>query len=518
MSNFSPNQTVTKQVVRSECGVVAAQHVGAAAIGAQVLAEGGNAMDAAVATSFALGVIEPWMSGIGGGGLMVVRHPDGAVNTVDFGMRTAAGLRPEDYPLDEGEAEGLFAWPAVVDNRNMTGPLAIAVPGVVDGVGTAHAAWGSKPWEGLVAPAVDLARDGLSIDWFTTMIIGQAAHGLRNYPATADWFLPGGMPPAVPLAPRGVSRLPALRLAETLETIMREGPRSFYEGPLATRIAADARATGADLNEDDLASYRARIMDPLAIDHRGARIWATPELSAGPTLAHVLREHAATPVNGAAPDADWYLSMANALKTAYQKRLSETGDVDGGRDIGCTSHFSVVDRDGMVVSQTQTLLSVFGSMVTFPESGVLMNNGVFWFDPRPGRPNSLAPGKRCLSNMCPIVLERPDGGVFGLGASGGRRIMPAVGQVAAFLAEFGMDLEPALHHPRIDMSGSTVLIADRKLDAPTLATLGHRFDIHLTIRTVFPSWFANISAVQVDGADRVGGSEPCLPWADAVAT
>lgn len=258
-------------------------------------------------------------------------------------------------------------------------------------------------------------------------------------------------------------------------------------------------------------------MNPLGIDHRSTRIWATPELSAGPTLAHVLREHAATPVNGEEPDAAWYLSMAIALKTAYEMRLSKMGDVDGARDIGCTSHFSVVDRDGMVVSQTQTLLSVFGSMVTFPQSGVLMNNGVFWFDPRPGRPYSLAPGKWCLSNMCPIVLERPDGGVFGLGASGGRRIMPTVAQVAAFVAEFGIELEPALHDPRIDMSGSNVLIADAKLDGPTLATLGGRFDVHLTNRTVFPSWFANISAVQVDGTDRAGGSELCLPWSDAVA-
>ena len=516
MSNFSPNQTVSKKIVRSEGGVVAAQHVGAAAIGARVLAEGGNAMDAAVATSFALGVIEPWMSGIGGGGMMVVRHPDGAVNSVDFGMHTAAGLRPEDYPLEEGEAEGLFAWPAVKGNRNMTGPLAIAVPGAVDGVGTAHAVWGRKPWEELVAPAVDLAWAGLSVDWYATMVIGQAAHSLRNYDATREWFLPDGAPPAVPLTPRGVSRLTAPRLAGTLETIMREGPRSFYEGPLAARIAADARAMGSDLNVDDLSGYHARILNPLAIEHRNTRIWAMPELSAGPTLAHVLREHAATSANVKEPDADWYLSMANALKTAYEARLSKMGDVDGARDIGCTSHFSVVDRDGMVVSQTQTLLSVFGSMVTFPQSGVLMNNGVFWFDPRPGRPNSLAPGKRCLSNMCPIVLERPDGGVFGLGASGGRRIMPAVAQLATFVAEFGMELEQALHHPRIDMSGSSVLIADKKLDAPTLAALSGQFDVHLTNRTVFPSWFANISAVQVDGTDRVGGSEPCLPWSDAV--
>jgi gamma-glutamyltranspeptidase/glutathione hydrolase len=146
MPNFSPNHRVHKPVVRSRGGVVASQHVGAARIGAQILTEGGNAVDAAVATSFALGVLEPWMSGIGGGGMMIVRHADGKVDTVDFGMRAPAALALADYPLAEGEANDLFAWPAVQKDSNMTGPLSIAVPGVVDGLGVAYGAWGSKPW------------------------------------------------------------------------------------------------------------------------------------------------------------------------------------------------------------------------------------------------------------------------------------------------------------------------------------------------------------------------------------
>ncbi len=516
-SNFPSNLSVRKPVVRSEGGVVAAQHVGAAAAGARVLADGGNAVDAAVATSFALGALEPWMSGIGGGGLMVVRHPDGKVDTVDFGMRTPTGLRREDYPLVAGEANDLFAWPAVRDDRNMVGPLAIAVPGVVDGLGVAHAAWGSKPWGDLVAPAVAMARQGLSVDWYATMMIGQAAHSLRNWAASRDWFLPGGAPPPTPMAPRVVSRLPTPRLAETLEVLMREGPRSFYEGPLAAQIAADAQATGAVLDAEDLAAYRARIADPLAVSYGDAQIRATPELSAGPTLAHALREHGGVTGGGPSPDAAWYLSVAQALQTAYARRLAEMGDVDGARDVGCTSHFSVADRNGMVVSLTQTLLSVFGSMVTFPQTGILMNNGVFWFDPRPDRPNSLAPGKRCLSNMCPIILQRADGSIFGLGASGGRRIMPAVGQVAALLTDFGMDLEQALHSPRIDVSGSDILIADGNLNGPILAGLREQFDVHVTNRTVYPSWFANVSAVHVDKSQKRGGSEPNLPWAGAAA-
>lgn len=513
--NFSTSQRVIKPVVRSGRGVVASQHIGAARIGAKVLADGGNAIDAAVATSFALGVIEPWMSGIGGGGLMVVRHPDGRAHAVDFGMRAPHALDPDAYPLAEGMANGLFAWPAVEEDRNMIGPLSIAVPGVVDGIGKSHAAWGTKPWADLVAPAVELARHGLAVDWYATLVIGQASRGLARWPASSERFLADGFPPPAPMAPAAESRLPAPKLAATLETLMREGHRALYEGPLAERIARDAGQLGCPISASDLASYEAAILAPLEIGYRGARIWATPELSAGPTLADVLRRHAEFEP-GNEPDADWYLSLAGALNAAYERRLAEMGDIDGGRTTGCTTHFSAVDADGMMVSVTQTLLSVFGSMVTFPESGILMNNGIFWFDPRPGRPNSLAPGKRCLSNMCPIVAERADGVRLALGASGGRRILPAVAQVTGFLTDFCMDLEEALHHPRIDVSGTDLVLADTGLAGHIIERLTSRYTCQKMKRTVYPSWFANVSAVAGDRETFLGGSEPTLPWSDAV--
>jgi len=515
--NFSPNQQVHKPVVRSPGGIVASQHVGAAAIGAQVLADGGNAIDAAVATSFALGVLEPWMSGVGGGGLMVVRHPNGEVDTVDFGMRSPAALRVEDYPLAEGESNELFSWPTVMDDRNMTGPLSIAVPGVVDGLGTAHGAWGSRCWADLVAPAVSLAREGLSVDWYATLMIGQCAHGLAKWPASAERYLPGGYPPPSPMSPTYENRLSLATLADTLEILMREGPRTFYEGPLAKQISEEAQHLGSSLSIRDMADYRAEIRKPLSIPYRDAQIWATSELSAGPTMAHVLCQLEELGGIQDTPDEDWYLSLAAALQTAYTKRLAEMGDIDGARDIGCTTHYCVADRDGTIVTVTQTLLSVFGSMVTLPQTGILMNNGIFWFDPRPYKPNSLAPGKRCLSNMCPVIVERVDGALFGIGASGGRRIMPAVAQIAAFVTDFGMELEEALHFPRIDMSGSGMVLADSGLFDPVVRALAEQFETHVMKRTVYPSWFANISAVQTQATERIGGTEPTLPWADAVA-
>ncbi|MEM9048798.1 MAG: gamma-glutamyltransferase [Pseudomonadota bacterium] len=512
MSSFSPGQRAVKPAVRSNGGMVAAQHVGAARIGAAVLAAGGNAVDAAIATSFAIGVLEPWMSGIGGGGLMVVRHADGRVETLDAGMRAPAGLDPAAYRLTGGEAEGLFTWPAVEGDVNMTGPLAIAVPGLVDGLGVAHAAWGARPWADLVAPAIALAKTGLAVDWYASLIIGQGAAGLLRFPKSRERFLPNGHPPGIALIPGQTTKLPMPALAQTLHVIAQHGPRALYEGPLSQALARDAHGVGSPLSAQDLADTRARLTAPLGIRYRDAQIWATPELSAGPTLAHTLRLMAKT-TPGPEPDPAFYTAMAGALSEAYSLRLESMGDVDGARDTGCTTHISVADRSGMTVSLTQTLLSVFGSMVTLPETGILMNNGIFWFDPRPRRPNSLAPAKRCLANMCPILLQTGDS-VTALGASGGRRILPAVAQIISFLGDYGMDLEAALHTPRIDMSGGATVIADDTLPASVIAALEAVFPVSAQKRTVFPNWFANISAAQSKPQGQIGATEPWLPWAD----
>jgi gamma-glutamyltranspeptidase/glutathione hydrolase len=194
------------------------------------------------------------------------------------------------------------------------------------------------------------------------------------------------------------------------------------------------------------------------------------------------------------------------------------GDVNGRRGTGCTTHFTVVDRDGNLVSVTQTLLALFGSRLMLPEAGFLMNNGLLWFDPEPGKPNSLGPDKRPLNNMCPVSGERSDGLGFALGACGGRRILPAVFQLASFVLDFGMDLEEAFHTPRIDVSGSDPVIADEDLPAGVHEALAARFQHVAAPRTVLPFYFACPSAVGRDAKKRnTGVTEVMSPWSDAVA-
>jgi len=184
----------------------------------------------------------------------------------------------------------------------------------------------------------------------------------------------------------------------------------------------------------------------------------------------------------------------------------------------CTSHFCVADRYGNVVAWTQTLLSRFGSFVLSPSTGILMNNGMMWFDPVPGKPNSIRPGARPLSNMCPTVALSPRLGALAIGASGGRKIMPAVAQILSFLVDFGMDLDGAFHCPRIEVSGSEVALIDRRLGQGVADAIGKSVKAELTDLAPYPAQFANPSATQVapDGS-RVGATDLASPWSGAVA-
>ncbi len=518
MNNFSASLRLTKPALQSQAGIVATQHRRAAEAGARILRAGGDAVDAVIATSFALGVLEPWMSGIGGGGAMVLyRAQEDRYRVIDFGMRAPESLDTADYPLTgEGVASDLFPWSQVRDDRNVHGPLSIAVPGVVDGMRAAHERFATRPWRELLEPAIAFAEEGLLIDWFATLNIASAAFDLNRYPASREAWLPNAMPPVAAWSARGEVRLSQKKLAATLRGLAKAGARDFYDGELARTITREVQALGGRLSASDLGAYRAREIEPLFIDYRNARVAATPELTAGPTLARTLDLLASRLTPGTSPDANAYAAYAQSLQEAYASRLSCMGDVDGGRAPGCTSHFCVVDRQGNMAAVTQTLLSVFGSRVHLSESGILMNNGIMWFDPEAGRPNSLAPGKRCLTNYCPIIAEQGDQR-FALGASGGRRILPAVTQLFSFLADYGDTLEAAFHRPRIDASEGALVIGDSALDEEIHQALQARFDYVQQHRLTLPFKYACPSGVLRRGNTNWGATEAGSPWADAAS-
>jgi gamma-glutamyltranspeptidase / glutathione hydrolase len=219
------------------------------------------------------------------------------------------------------------------------------------------------------------------------------------------------------------------------------------------------------------------------------------------------------------PHGDAFLAYARALREVYAERLATMGETSDHRDPSTTTHLNVVDRHGNMVALTQTLLSVFGSKVVLPSTGILMNNGIMWFDPRPGSPNSLAPGKRPLTNMCPAVASRNGAPWFAIGASGGRKILPAVYQIASFLVDFEMTLENAFHQPRIDASGGEAVSADSRLPTSVIDALSAEFPLTETELVVYPTNFACPSAVLRDPKTGMhyGMSDVMSPWSGAVA-
>lgn len=514
---------VRKPAVRAAGGVVSTQHRVASEIGAQVLADGGNAVDAAVAAGFALGTVEPWMCGLGGCGQMIVHRADGGgAWSVDFGLLASRALNPADYPLDEGRGSDLFSWPAVVGDRNIMGPLSIAVPSYVDGMATALERFGTRSWAESLAPAIELAARGFEVDWYTTLKIASGAARLKDDPECRRIYLPGDLPPCAEwgeLPPR----IRLGRLEDTLRRLAEVGPRDFYEGEIARLLVADAASLGAKLEMEDLAAVSTQVREPLAVSYRDATVFAAPGLTAGASLARALElfaQHRMGVGNPNAPDAtpgndvDGALIYANSLTTTYAERLEQMGHDAEAMSPACTTHLSVVDRDGNLVALTQTLLSLFGSRVMFPSTGLLMNNGVMWFDPRPGRPNSLAAGKRPLSNMCPAVVACGNGDRFALGASGGRRILPSVAQLISFLVDYRMDLEAAAHAPRIDASGRASVAVDTRFSPEVVRALSEQMPVELWANGVFPTAYAcpNTAGALSDG-ERIGAAFVLSPWA-----
>jgi gamma-glutamyltranspeptidase/glutathione hydrolase len=421
-------------------------------------------------------------------------------------MRSPRALDPADYPVVGGQDPELFAWPRVKDDRNVQGASAIAVPGVVAGMELAHQKFGRLAWRELLAPAAKLAREGMLLDWYAGLLIASTAKPLSLDADAARLFLEDGRwPPLSGWTATTEKRLDQRQLADTLETIGGLGAKALYGGEIGAAIAQDVRAKGGCLALTDLAAYRAQWAEPLEAGYHRGRVFAAPGMTGGPVITACLDDLEAVAKPG-------YVDYARALSRHWRARFQTAGDRES-----CTTHFSIVDRQGNLCAVTQTLLSIFGSRVVSPSTGVLLNNGIMWFDPEPGRPNSLAPGKRCLGNYCPVVGETPKGDRFALGAAGGRKIVGAVLQISAFLIDHGMTLEEAFHRPRMDMSGGDTVLADPALPAEERRALAAAFPVATARRGVYPDAYARPCGVLRSGEMNMGCTEPAQPWADAVA-
>jgi gamma-glutamyltranspeptidase/glutathione hydrolase len=526
--------------------------------GLEILEAGGNAVDAAVAACFAVGVVEPASSGIGGGGYLVYQV-GGRGGVIGFPMRAPLAARPDMYRLTGEAAAGAFGWAGVVDDENLQGYRSIATPGAVAGLCEAHERLGRLPLQDVIGPSVRLARGGFAPSWFNLYSIGLLAGMLFKFAELRRIFMPGDeMPTGDPESP------PDLRqpdLADALEAIGREGPEAYYRGDIAKAIVADVREHGGILSEADLAAYRPFSWENgLEFSYRGRVVRVPPFASAGVTSAMTLKlldgfdvasmghnsaEMLHTFVSSARlANADRFAYLADPelvdvpwaglLSDSYTQRrraaiqrsaptVYQPGDPwaeEGGRpeevlpasrpgwDTG-TTHLCVIDGEGNAVSLTNTVGGGFGSGVVPRGTGIVMNNGMLWFDTLPGRVNSILPGKLPLNNMTPALVFDRDGVVMAVGASGGRRITNCVTQLIVKVLDFGMGPKAAVDSPRVDCSMPFTSV-DPRLDERVRADLearGHTLNVidESFVQTGFASFASPIVISRHPGGELTAG-------------
>jgi gamma-glutamyltranspeptidase / glutathione hydrolase len=544
---------------QSKKGMVIANNPLAAHAGRKVLAEGGNAIDAAVATALAVGVAEPMMSGIGGGGYLVYYEAKtGKVQIVNYSMRASQSAHDSMYELDEsgGYSIGLFAWRLVKGNANVQGPKSVALPGTPAGLSLALEKFGSGKfsWAQLLQPAIKLADEGFYLDWYGMLRFLEDFDLLNRYPDTAAVFMPKGRPPMAEQTGRTAELFKQPALANTLKQMAQDGAGAFYKGDIARHLAKYITGNGGALTEQDLAQYQAEIEEPLAVPYGDYILYTTGKATGGTTMAQAIKTLALSgKTSGDLQDPQTWHNRIEALRLAFADRflyLADPAFVDvpyaellsdeylAGRaaQIGAkalpypapagrvgkgefaygpkagesTTHLVVVDEEHNMVSITQTLLSLFGSGVCEPNTGVLLNNGMMWFDPEPGKANSVQPGKRPLSNMSPAVAAKNGKPFFTVGASGGRRIISAVAQIFLQLTESNITgAQAAIDTPRFDVSQPTLTTLDGRTD-PTvlneLEAMGHKLQV--TEESVMSNNYAKpmVALITEDGTIK-GGSE-----------
>ncbi|MGI4801620.1 MAG: gamma-glutamyltransferase [Janthinobacterium lividum] len=518
LPHITQNWTLDKPGAQGKRGMVVSQSTAAAEAGVAVLNAGGNAADAAAAAAFALAAVEPWNSGLGGIGFAVVLPAASReAHVVDFGPVASAATDPARYPLTGRLKRDLFPWPEVEGDRNIHGPLSFCIPSAPAGYATLKERFGTAlPMAEILAPAIALARRGVAQDWFTTLKIASSASVLRLYTESARLYLPDGLPPVAPQ--QGTPGfLPLGRLADTLERLAQAGVRDFYEGDVARDLVADIEDIDGIVGAGDLRDCQAAVRPSPTLDWRGRyRLHTAGGLTAAPTLEAVMAGMADLDLAGNGPDAGWYARLSQVMRGAYAERLDGLGAAEPAQT--CTSHLTVVDAEGTLVAMTTTLLSSMGSATVLPRTGVLMNNGVMWFDPVAGSANAIRPGARPLCNMCPVVATPTDGGWprYAVGASGGRRILASVYQMLAWTLDFGMDVQAAAHVARIDVSGPDGTSADRRLPSEVLDALAAAGPVEVVEHAVVPVNFACPNMIRVTSEGAEGCSDVTSPWSAAM--
>ncbi|WP_439498947.1 gamma-glutamyltransferase [Bosea sp. (in: a-proteobacteria)] len=495
--------TCEKQPASGSRGMVVTNHPLASAAGSQMLLAGGNAIDAAVASLFALTVVEPMMVGILGGGVAHIRLADGRHLVLD-GLSTAPGRASatmyEALSHEVGKAR------EVRDRENLIGPKAVAVPGALAGWCEALARFGTLPLADVLAPAIGLAERGFVVSPYLSDCIADCAADLAGDPGLSKLLLPGGK--ALPAGERLVQG----DYAKSLRLIAETGPSALYDGPLGAALTSFMAANGGLIDQADLDAFKVIEREPVRGTYRGFEILGPPPpSSSGVHIVQMLNILEGYDIGALGfGSADAVHLIAEALKIAFADRAVATADpafvkvpveqltakayaeqccsgIDmartkartagiGAGESANTTHVTVADAFGNVVATTQTINGLFGACTQIPGTGMLTNNYMYNFDPHPGRALSIAPGKRVFTSMAPMMALRDGKLAFALGLPGGLRIFPSAFQAIVNLIDHGMSLQEAVEAPRVWTEGGVLELESAFPDgvADELAARGHQ--------------------------------------------
>lgn len=534
--------------VRGARGMVVGPDAEANRVGAAVLADGGNAVDAAVASALACAVTYPLAGNLGGGGFLLYRAPgpDGPeYAALDFREAAPAALRAEHFLDDEGRP---------LADRTLRGGLAVGVPGTVAGLAEAHRRWGRLEWKRLVEPAVRLAEEGFAVPAFLAEAIALQRAKLAGDARAAEIFLPGGEPPAA----GALLRQPAL--AATLRRVRDAGAAGFYDGPVAAAIAGAVREAGGVMRAEDLRAYRAALREPVVGSYRGHRVVSFPPPSSGGiALLQILGTVERYDLRARGPYASqavhWLVEaerrafadrsrwlgdpdfadvpaaalldpayLARRAATIEDDRATPSEDVEPGRPLpgagGETMHLSIADPDGGAVAITLTLNAWFGNGQVAGPTGVLLNNEIDDFAVAPGVPNlygliggeanAVEGGKRPLSSMTPTIVEAREPGprpLLVLGTPGGSTIITSVAQVIVRVIDHGMTPQEAVDSPRFHHQWLPDRILHEPRAFPEDVADALRRRGHVLVESARP--IGNVSAIGLDAEGRwIGAADP----------
>ncbi|MBW7973403.1 gamma-glutamyltransferase [Bradyrhizobium sp. BR 10289] len=487
----------------SSRGMVVSNHPLASSAGAEMLAAGGNAIDAAIATLFTLTVVEPMMVGIIGGGMAHIRLADGSHRFIDGQSTAPVSVRDTTYTSKPGSAHDVFD---TVGNENLNGAKAVATPGSLKAWCETLQRFGTMSLADVMQPAIKHAARGYAATPYLHECISECAAEMRKDKPIAAVFLPNGEPLKVG------ERVVQSEYAETLRYIADHGEKALYEGPLGDILADYMEKAGGFIRRNDLTNYKTVERQPIRADYRGWTIFGPPPPAASGVhitqMLNILEGYDIGNLGFGTAETIHYL--AEVLKIAFADRAAASGDpdyvgvpvekltskayaeerrraIDPARaqvfgagvtqlESAHTTHMTAADSFGNVVATTQTINNLLGAKIMIPGLGAIANNYMNLFDPRPGHALSVAPGKRVTTSMSPMMALRDGKLRYALGLPGGKRIFPSAMQALVNLIDHGMSLQEAVEAPRVWTEGNALEVEQKVPEAvrAKLAALGHK--------------------------------------------